>query len=475
MEELEIEFDAELFNPIYFELKDAMENSDIRYIWLYGGSSSSKSFSISQLTIVNMLTESDYNTLIFRKYLSDIKNSIYTDFKGIINEWGLEDLFIIQQNYIQCKETGNYVTFKGLDDPEKIKGVSGYKKIIVDEITQLDFEDYKQLKKRVRGKKNQQIVGIFNPISENHWIKTEIFDKESIVKVPSDIQEKQINELGNLVIFRTCYLDNKYIVGPYFYDKHAIQSFEDDKKNDYSYYLIYAMGEWGKLRNGGEYLKNFNPVYHTQKLQYNPELPLHLTFDENVNPYVTCTVWQLEGKHLQQIDEILLEDPRNTLAHTCNEFKKRYDGHEGGIFIYGDATSRKQDTKLEKGTNFYTLIQGYLEQFKPILRLNSINPSVVMSKLFLDAIYNNELDIQLTIDTDCKKSIYDYHYALENAEGGIDKRMVKNKLTGIKYQEFGHLLDAKKYLVTFIFKNEYQTFINGGKKRVMRVGRRATQ
>jgi hypothetical protein len=470
---MEIEFDYELFNPVYFELQDLLNDSSVRYIWCYGGSSSSKSYSIAQATLVNMLIYEDYNTMVFRKFLSDIKSSIYSDFKNIINDWNLGHLFELQQNFIKCLVTDNYITFKGLDSDEKIKGISGFRKIVVDEINQIDLQDYKQLRLRLRGKKNQQIIGLFNPISELHWIKSEIFDKEILTDVDSTVQQKQINTNGNTVILRTNYLDNKYIVGPYFYDKHTIESFETDKKNDWGYYNVYAMGNWGRLRTGGEYLKNFSTSYHTGLLSYDSNLPLHITFDENVNPYVSCTVWQLNGNNLNQIDEVLLPDPRNTLQHTCNEFKNRYKGHNAGLFVYGDATSKKQDTKLEKGTNFYTLIQAYLEEFKPQLRLNNINPSVVMSKLFLDAIYNNQYDFRIMIDSNkCKKSIYDYQYALENAEGGIDKRMVTNKLTGIRYQEFGHLVDAKKYLVTYLFKSEYQIFIQGGKKFVPRIGKR---
>lgn len=471
-----VEFDYKLFNPVYFELQKALADKNIRYIWCYGGSSSSKSYSIAQATLVNMLTDNDYNTMVFRKFLSDVKSSIYTDFKNIVNEWNLNHLFDFQQNLIKCKINQNYITFKGLDSDEKIKGIAGFRKIVIDEINQIDYSDYKQLRLRLRGKSKQQIIGLFNPISELHWIKLDIFDMEVFTETDSEIQSRQINENGNMVVLKTNYLDNKYIVGPYFYDKHTIESFEKDKTKDYEYYNVYALGNWGRLRTGGEYLKNFNTGYHTGEVKYNPELPLHITFDENVNPFVTCTVWQLDGNNLSQIDEILLPDPRNTLQHTCNEFKNRFKNHQGGLFVYGDATSRKQDTKLEKGTNFYTLIQAYLDMFKPQLRLNTSNPSVVMSKLFLDAIYNNEYDFRIMIDANkCKKSIYDYQYALENAEGGIDKKMVTNKLTGVRYQEFGHIVDAKKYLVTYLFKAEYQIFLQGGKRFAVRVGKRTKQ
>jgi hypothetical protein len=171
----------------------------------------------------------------------------------------------------------------------------------------------------------------------------------------------------------------------------------------------------------------------------------------------------------------MLEDPRNTLRHTCEEFYNRYRGHESGLFVYGDATSKKADTKLEKGTNFYTLILQHLASFKPQLRINNVNPSVVMKRLFIENILNYEYDIRLMIDNSCKKSIYDYKYAKESVEGGIDKKMITNKVTGKRYQEFGHAIDGMSYIVTTIFKEQYNLFLKGGQRTTLRIGMRERQ
>ena len=70
----------------------------------------------------------------------------------------------------------------------------------------------------------------------------------------------------------------------------------------------------------------------------------------------------------------MLKDPLNTLKDTCEEFIKRYGKNEHGLFVYGDATSKKQDTKLQKGQNFYLLIKGYLSKLKPIFKVPKANP-----------------------------------------------------------------------------------------------------
>lgn len=475
-----INFDPDLFNNVFWHLKDAFSDEKIRFIWVYGGSSASKTFSVVQLTVIEMLTSIDSNSLILRKYATDIRDSIYSDFKNIINEWGLNDLFVIQQNYIKCK-TGSYVRFRGLDDSEKIKGISNFKRVILEEINQFDEVDLKQIRKRLRGRSNQQIVGIFNPISEEHWIKTNIFDKEILTEIKTDITGKWVNDKGNLVILLTNYLDNVFIVGRWrngklvggFVDQHTIDDFEKDKLNDYAYYSIYGLGNWGKIRTGGEFWKDFNANIHVNAVNWNKDLPIFMWWDENINPYLPCSIWQIDGKNVYQIDEICLSDPLNRIKHVANEFRRRYSQDQvKGLFIGGDRTSWKEDTKKEKGENFFTDITNALSDYKPSLRLQSVNPSIVQSGGFVNAVYShNEGGISITIGQNCKKSIYDYQYSLEDSDGTLKKTTKKHPVTGVTYQEFGHLSDIKRYFLTVNFASEYQEYLRGGKSTYIRTGK----
>lgn len=461
-----IEFEEEVFNEIFHEINEAYDNEDIRFIFIYGGSSSSKSFSVVQKTILYMLEDSQNNSLIFRKFSTDIDNSIFQDFKTIISDWELGDYFKIQKHYIECKITGSFTVFKGLDDSEKIKGLSGFKKIIMEEFNQFDYADFKQAKKRLRGMKGQQIIGIFNPVSEMSFIKTEIFDNEIFENLPTKLQQKQINETGDTIVLRTCYLDNIWIVGDGngggFIDKHVIADFERDKLNDINYYNIYALGHWGKLRTGGEFLKQFKTEKHVSNYPYNETLPIHITFDENVLPYLTCNVFQLSGGMLRQIDEIMLKDPLNTLKDTCEEFMKRYGSNRMGLFVYGDATSKKQDTKLQKGQNFYLLIKGYLSKNKPIFRVPKSNPSVIMSRNFTNDLLAGLINgIEIGFDSKCRNSINDYQYCTEDEEGKVNKKVIRDKVTGQSYQEYGHACDTLRYILTAMFIEKYKKFMKG--------------
>lgn len=479
-----IKINPKKFNKLYYKIKKSIKNTSIRFIWIYGGSSSSKTYSFVQVQIAFMLMAKDENALVLRKYATDIKDSIFADFKNVISDYKLDHLFTIQQNFIMCNSTGSFVRFRGLDDSEKVKGISSFKRVVMEEITQFDEIDFKQVKKRLRGKEGQQIICIFNPISEEHWIKKNVFDNEELTELESDIAGTWINANGDTIIFKTNYLDNKYIVGEYdeqgnliagFRDVHTINDFEKDKVSDYNYYLIYALGNWGKLRTGGEFWKDFDTNKHCGNTEYNPNLPIHLSWDENVNPYLTCTVWQISGKNIYQIDEICLPDPNNRVANVCREFKKRYP-NVNGLFIYGDRTSVKEDTKLEKGENFFTLIMQNLKEYHPKLRLMSSNPSVVMSGLFINKIYaENFLGLNILINHKCKKSINDYNYAVEDSDGTLKKKKVINKETKVSYEEFGHVSDTKRYIITTAFQAEYNEFLRGGKKTETRIGRASSK
>lgn len=464
--EIKFDFNPDIFNSIYWLLKDAFNNPLIRFIWCYGGSSAAKTYSTVQLIIVSMMENRDENTMVLRKFAVDIKDSIYSDFTSIIRGWGLDDHFVIQQNYIMCKLTGSYVRFRGLDDSEKIKGLANFKRVLLEEISQFEETDLKQIRKRLRGKAGQQIIGIFNPVSEEHWIKTKIFDLEELIQVEADIAGMWVNKQGNLVILHTNYKFNKYIVGPNFVDQHTIDDFEKDKLNDYEYYRIYGEGHWGRIRTGGEFWKKFKHADHVNQIGWDRSLPISLSWDENVNPYLTCAVWQIKGKHAQQIDEIFLEDPRNTVKEVCAEFTNRYPVSEvSGLFIYGDRTSLRADTKLEKGENFFTMITDQLKAYRPVLRLQTKNPSVVQSGAFINEIYEGESKSGITIGINekCKKSITDFTYAVEDSDGTMKKTKKKNKLTGVIYEEFGHASDAKRYIITTAFATDYDRYL-GSKK-----------
>ena len=216
----------EVFNSLLFDLQEAKT----RFVINYGGAGSGKSYSQTQHEIIKCL-HSQEKVLVIRKIGATLKNSVIDLFNSILTQWGLSDIYTENKSlqFIQFVN-GSQILFKGMDDPEKIKSIAGITRIWCEEASELTFEDMKQLNLRLRGRTNLQMTLTFNPISEEHWIKSHFFDTRSI-------REKT-------TILRTTYKDNKFIDDEY---KKEIESYKDFDEN---YYKIYALGEWGLQTKG---------------------------------------------------------------------------------------------------------------------------------------------------------------------------------------------------------------------------------
>ena len=251
---------------------------------------------------------------------------------------------------------------------------------------------------------------------------------------------------------------------------------ESSKANMPAYlYRKFFLGDWDIEEPAENRIyRCFDPDVHIATIPYNPDLPLHISFDENVNPFMSLVAFQIVMerdatgtiviKHVNLVDEILGRHPNNTVVGICNLFKKKYHFHKAGLFIYGDATSRKADTKIESGHNLFTLIEGYLSMYKPVLRILKSNPSVVMRTSFYDAVLEKEIsDIRFRIDTHCNESINDFIKTRTDSDGNKLKEVVRDPKTKVSYQAHGHLTDCCDYFLCSAFASEYQKYLKGGR------------
>jgi len=271
----------------------------------------------------------------------------------------------------------------------------------------------------------------------------------------------------NFVVLKSTYKNNFWVTGSPcgefgFYDVQVIADFEKDRLEDHAFYSIYALGNWGKLNKGGEAYKKFHNEKHVKNCLYDPEKSLHITFDENVNPFLTLNIHQLdsETQTARQIDEICLIDPRNTLGDTLKEFVERYPKNGNTIFVYGDATSKKADAKLEKGKNFYTLIENFLKQkdYTILLRVPPSNPNVEIRMNWLNTVFSGAQGITIEIDKNCEKTIADYNYLKQASDGTKHKEKVRNKITNVTYEKYGHNTDANDYFYTYVFAENFDQY-----------------
>lgn len=502
-----MKLERELFSPNAFWLWRYTLDKSVRFIVLYGGSSSGKSFSVAQFFAILAFYEG-CNMLVMRKVGASIEKTIYADFRAAINGIdGLAECCRFKQNSIVFNDGGK-IDFSGLDDPEKIKGISQYKRVFLDELSEYDETDFKQIRLRLRGQEGQQIVAAFNPISEEHWIKKKWFDRETWQDIPMALtignetlpqelcavksvrmnSEKMIlnpntgeydRHAPDTIVIQSTYLNNFWVVGSPdgkygYYDQQAIATFENDRINDPDYYQVYALGEWGHIRTGAEFFPSFSHGVVCGRFKYNPELPIHISMDSNVLPYVTATFFQKEYKpddvqQVTQIDELPIESPNNSARKAAKVIAKRLKeyGYSDKVYLHGDASGKAANTIDCENRSFFDLVIDELERegFVVVDNIGKRNPSVATTGEFINAVWDGRVPgVSIRIDNDCTVSIDDYQAVQKDENGAIAKMKVTNPVTKQKYEPHAHISDTLRYVVYDLLRQQYTDFSMGRKR-----------
>ncbi len=106
----------------------------------------------------------------------------------------------------------------------------------------------------------------------------------------------------------------------------------------------YLMGEFVNVSAGRVYQPFDRAVHVRRGLAYDPELPLFLAIDFNVNPMHAAAI-QMDGPAAMVVDEIVL--PSSNTYELCREARARYGGVP--IFAYPDPTGRARKTAADSG------------------------------------------------------------------------------------------------------------------------------
>ena len=240
---INLNVDSSIFNPIY--LKHQLKNNN-RYQIYFGGSSSGKSFSLAQRTVLDVFN-GNRNYLIVRNVQGTIRRSCLNEVTKAISNLKLSEYFQVNKTemVITCTLNNRQILFCGLDDTEKIKSITPKKGVITDiwveEATECEYKAVKQLDKRLRGlsKVTKRLTLSFNPILKDHWLYQEYF------AIWED--NKQYMEKDNVSILKTTYKDNQFLTSD---DIAALEN-----ETDTYYYEVYTLGNWGVL--GAVIFKNW--------------------------------------------------------------------------------------------------------------------------------------------------------------------------------------------------------------------------
>lgn len=215
-------------------------------------------------------------------------------------------------------------------------------------------------------------------------------------------------------------------------------------------------------KEGVEYYANFKRSEHVAPNLIDPDLPLHITFDFNVNPYMTLLVSQVVPSGMRQkwriIDEICLESPRNSIEAVCREFINEYSHLcTAGFYYYGDA-SGKNTLPIEELRNYYKLIERELYEVigpksRRLLRKNPNHRAVGRKTMgrrdFMNKLLSGAMGVDLEVDPKCKKTIADFELVREDANGAKEKKKVK--INGVMAEKYGHTSDAADSMAAYLW------------------------
>jgi len=408
-----------------------------RYLIMYGGAGSGKSYTSAQKIIQRCLTEKGHRFLLVRKVARTIKESVFKIIHEILLQNDLMNYCSINLTDKSFKFTnGNEIITTGLDDVEKLKSIHAVTGMWLEEATELEQGDLDQLDLRLRGETlhYKQIIITFNPIDETHWLHKVFFE----------------NTVDNCFIHWSNYEHNDFL------DNEYLKVLQERIAGDENMYRIYVLGKWGRIKTGGEFITSFNYSKHVRSMEVLNEVPVHISFDQNVVPYLSCICSQItkqEDRYVINVfKEFALANPNNKTPILCREIKENI---KQSLYIYGDVSGRKRDTRNNR--NDYDIIQQDLREqlHNSSMRVPLSNPNVNKTRIFLNKIFSGNMPIDIFISPNCKHLISDIENIKEDATGGMLKEKFTDKLTKQTYEKYGHHLDCLRYFLCEAFKGYF--------------------
>lgn len=205
-------------------------------------------------------------------------------------------------------------------------------------------------------------------------------------------------------------------------------------------------------RTGGEFYSGFSAARHIGRAEFTPGIPVHITFDQNVVPYITACLWQVENVgdkwELRQFDEFCLPNPNNTTERLCEAIVAKWGGRMDSVFFYGDASGHKSDTRAN--VTDYEIVERVLRRWlnNGSDRTQRRNPPVLQRRDFINNMLEGKTAYRILIDEGCKNSIVDLTYVKQDKNGLKWKETAKDDVTGQTFEKYGHCFEGNTLIAT---------------------------
>lgn len=399
---IDLRINRMLFNDVYFPY---LQDYSHRYEIYYGGAGSGKSVFVAQKLLVKAI-QRKRRVLVIRKWAARIEESVFTELVDLLQSWKIyEYCKVTKSPYKIVLPNGSAFLFKGMDDSEKVKSITGITDIWIEEATDISQDEFTQLDLRLRALvEDLQIFCSFNPVSKANWVYKKWF-------APDAVYDKQ-----QTFILHTTYKDNRFL--PITYGIVLEQKINTDPR----YYKIYVLGEFGTFE--GLVFSNW------QKQEFD-HMKLAQTLEHR------C------GMDLGWVDKTAiidtLYDRTNKTIYVFNEFYK--SGQQLSDIVKAIEDMQLKRSKIRVDSAEPRSIQYFRNNGIDATAAQKGQDSVKAGLMFLQ-------DNMIVVHPRCENFILE----LENFS------YVKSKVTGEYTEEttheWSHAIDACRYAYSDIYTNK---------------------
>lgn len=419
--------------------------------------------------IISCLKYSDIRAVVARHTLKALKESTLNTMLSILKEWKISYNYNQKDGFIEF-ENGSRIILKEMadlpSDPTFSRfGSSEYTIAAIDEVNLISEKAVEVLSSRMRWKNAEYGIKPVTLMSCNPslgWVRDRfVMDKDG--------NQPKLDAHEAYLPFSVFDNPNKE------FRKSYVEQLKRLKNQAERERLLF--GNWDYVdANDAVFYSGFNGrnnlVSNLFNEKYDKDRALYLSFDFNIFPYVSCMAAQAfpEEKVVRIFTEVLglPEKKQNRTIKTAELAAQLFKDHNGVIYVTGDPSGIREDTRSEQGQNdFSQILRGLRTEGKSgKLKLIKKAPSVSLRGEWLNNLLAGEDPDGWTIEIDtnnCRKLTEDFIYGLAAEDGGKDKKKITDVNTGVRYEKFHHMSDAFDYLILAILKKSYYVHKKGGK------------
>lgn len=454
-------------HQIYQATCENCGNTDIPEQVLGGGSAGGgKSYIGCCWLALSCMQFEGIRMVVARKVRKTLLETTWNTLKDVLREWGLQEnihYHINNQVYVITFWNGSTIIAMDLTpspgDPDfNSLGSLEITGAFIDEVSEVSEKAVEVLASRIRYKIAETfVVGkIFmstNPCLT--WVR-------STFVMTDDGEPVELQKGYRYIPFSLFDNPNEKFRAIYYNKLSKLRNKADRDRLLYGNWLFTTSNKMAAYWNfdGDKHL-----VHNLKQKYYDPLKPLIISFDFNVNPYMSCLPMQInfEDKEVYIYPEYIgyPKDKRNNTPALTRYIATQLvqDGQVGGVLITGDPAGAARSTQTEDGTNNFTIASKNMTNavLSPKVQLLSKQPAMVTRLEFMNELFDGYQEWNIYIDTKCHRLIDDLVYQKKNPDGTKEKKKVLND-SGDRVERYGHLSDCFDYAIAYYLSKEYQTY-----------------